>query len=226
LTGVSTSADGLTWDPAVLQRLLTAQRLSSYTAATGGHLDEELALYEWNMSAAAAVLTTTAMVEVLVRNSLDTQLLRWASRRAASAWFDVVQLDDQGHRDLRTARARAAKRGPEVHGRVVAELTFGFWRYLAASRYLTSLWVPATAAAFPLAPADLRRRRVDVEKRLQRIHFVRNRAAHHEPIHRRALGRDLAATIELSAWISPDAAAWVTGRSPMRAVIDARPHGT
>lgn len=126
LTGVSTSADGLTWDPAVLQRLLTAQRLSSYTAATGGHLDEALALYEWNMSAAAAVLTTTAMVEVLVRNSLDTQLLRWASRRAASEWFDVVQLDDQGHRDLRTARARAAKRGPEVHGRVVAELTFGF----------------------------------------------------------------------------------------------------
>jgi len=94
---------------------------------TGERLHDALALYEWNMSAAAAVLTTTAMVEVLVRNSLDTQL-RWASRRGASEWFDVVALDDQGHHDLRAARARAAKRGPELQGRVVAELTFGFWR--------------------------------------------------------------------------------------------------
>lgn len=108
---------------------------------------------------------------------------------------------------------------------MVAELTFGFWRYLAASRYLTSLWVPAAAAAFPLGPTDLRRRRVEVEKRLERIHFVRNRAAHHEPIHRRDLGRDLAAAVDLSGWISPDAAAWVTAGSSIRAVIDARPSG-
>lgn len=108
----------------------------------------------------------------------------------------------------------------------MAELTFGFWRYLAASRYLASLWVPATTAAFPLGSTDLRNRRVEVETRLQRLHFVRNRAAHHEPIHRRDLGRDLAAAVELSAWISPDAAAWVTGHSSLRAVIALRPSGT
>ncbi|MCG7415770.1 hypothetical protein MHK74_14600 [Microbacterium aurum] len=32
--------------------------------------------------------------------------------------------------------------------RVIAELSRGFWRYLVESRYLTSLWVPSTHAAF------------------------------------------------------------------------------
>ena len=220
---MSTGGDRPGWDPAVVEGLLTAERLSSYLAAAGGDLAGALALYEWNMDVAAAVLTTTGMVEVLVRNAFDSQLLRWAGRRGASEWFDIVPLDDQGRHDLRTARARASRRGPEVHGRVVAELTFGFWRYLTASRYLTSLWVPATAAAFPHGSADLRSRRREVEERLQRVHFVRNRAAHHEPVHRRDLTRDLAAAVDLSAWLSPDAAAWVTARSRMRAVIDARP---
>lgn len=220
---MSTGAYPANWDPRALRRLLTPERLSSYTDATGGQLEAALALYDWNTAAASAVLTTTAMVEVVVRNSFDAQLVAWATRRRAGDWFDAAPLDEQGRRDLRTARTRAAKRGPEVHGRVVAELTFGFWRYLSASRYLTSLWVPATAEAFPLAPTDLRRRRTEVETRLQRLHFVRNRAAHHEPIHRRDLGKDLGAAVDLSAWISPDAAAWVAERSPMRAVIDARP---
>ena len=34
----------------------------------------------------------------------------------------------------------------------IAELNFGFWRYLRKPPYLTSLWVPAVASAFPLHP--------------------------------------------------------------------------
>lgn len=46
---------------------------------------------------------------------------------------------------------RATRRGREVevHGTVIAELSFGFWRYLVASRYLTALWIPGARAAIP-----------------------------------------------------------------------------
>lgn len=55
-----------------------------------------------------------------------------------------MPLDQRGRRDVVEARGRAVRLQPsEVHGKVVAELSLGFWRYLAASRYLTSLWVPA-----------------------------------------------------------------------------------
>jgi hypothetical protein len=36
-----------------------------------------------------------------------------------------------------------------VHGKVVAELTFGFWRYILAGTYQATLWSPALRHAFP-----------------------------------------------------------------------------
>lgn len=211
------------WDYAVIRDHITVSRLGSYLAANDGRLADAFALYEWNIEAAAAVMSTAAMVEVLVRNAFDGALTDWAQRRSAQDWFDVVRLDDQGARDLDAARRRGRSGGREVHGKVVAELTFGFWRYLATSRYLTSLWVPGGAEAFRGGDTDLRRRRAEVDERLQRLLFVRNRAAHHEPIHRRDLGRDLAAAVELSDWISPDAGSWVEARSPLPAVVMKRP---
>ncbi|WP_211340904.1 hypothetical protein [Xylanimonas allomyrinae] len=133
--------------------------------------------------------------------------------------------DARGARDISKARERATSYGrvPEVHGKVVAELTLGFWRYLAAQRYLTTLWVPALAAAFPHGPADLGVRRREVDRRLASLHLVRNRAAHHEPIHRRDLSSDWKVAVELAAWVHPDAGAWVAARSTLNAVMASRP---
>lgn len=213
-----------TWDYEALRQLLTAERLGSYAAASGGGLRETFRLYEWNMRASAAVMTTTAMVEVVVRNALDEQLTAWAAGRSAGPWFDSAPLDSQALRDITKARERATRRGRdhELHGKVVAELTLGFWRFLTASRYLTSLWVPALHKAFPHGPADLRRRRQGVEQRLQQLAFVRNRAAHHEPVHRRDLTRDADAAVELVTWVSQDAGAWVAARSPVGAAVAER----
>ncbi|GGQ47929.1 hypothetical protein ACFFKE_08505 [Streptomyces mutabilis] len=36
-------------------------------------------------------------------------------------------------------------------GKVIAELSFGFWRFLLARQYKTNLW-PDLAGAFPYAP--------------------------------------------------------------------------
>ena len=89
-------------------------------------------------------------------------------------------------------RRRATRRGKrsEVHGKVIAELGFGFWRYLYEPPYLTSLQVPA----FALHPSESNPPQVrsDVADRMQRLHFLPNRIAHHEPIHRRDLAGDSA----------------------------------
>jgi hypothetical protein len=214
------------WRHAALRDRLTAERLGSYVAAADGDLVAAFALYEWNMRASAGVLTTTGIVEVIVRNAMDQQLRGWATaRRRASTWLDLAPLDEQGRRDIAKARQRATRQGyePEVHGKVIAELNFGFWRYLAASRYLTSLWVPALHQAFPRGPRDLRTRRKEVERRLQQLMFVRNRAAHHEPIHRRDLMRDHDWAVELLSWIDDDCAAWLEAQSPIPDLSDRQP---
>ncbi|MFH5209525.1 hypothetical protein ACHIPZ_15175 [Antrihabitans sp. NCIMB 15449] len=213
------------WSNAVIADLLTRQRLSSYLNATNSDLDRAICLYEWNTEAAAGVLSLAAMTEVVVRNAMDVSLRRWSRRHhRMETWFDHAPLDARGLADIADARSRAIKRQPaEIHGKVIAELSFGFWRYLAGSRYLTSLWIPALRYSFPEGHPDIGRRRKDVERRLQRLAFVRNRAAHHEPIHQRKLIDDVADAVALAAWVSPDAAAWIQAKEPVTGIYLRKP---
>lgn len=64
-------------DLEVLKLLLTAERLSSYDSGRGEDLVRIVHLYESNMHAAAAVIHTMGMIEVLVRNALDIALTQW-----------------------------------------------------------------------------------------------------------------------------------------------------
>ncbi len=212
-------------DPIAVAGLITRDRLSSYLTAASGDLGRALKLYDWNTRASAAVLATSAMVEVIVRNAIDASLQQWADqRRAGNDWLDAAPLDAQGVADVVKARERATRRGrdPEVHGKVVAELSFGFWRYLVASRYLTALWIPGAHAAFPNGPADLRVRREQVERRLHNLMIVRNRAAHHEPIHRRDLARDFRDAVTVTGWVHPQGAVWLRARSDLLRVAAER----
>lgn len=215
----------MAWDYTKLRDLLTAERLGSYFEEAHGDLEGAFSLYEWNMAASAEVTKTTGMVEVVVRNAIDGQLRLWDAARGHASWLDAAPLDFRGRSDVAKARERATRFGrvPEVHGKVVAELSLGFWRYLVASRYLTSLWVPALHRAFPHGPADLGARRRSVENHLKDLMLVRNRAAHHEPIHRRNLLADLAASVEVAGWVSADAGAWVIARSSLAVVVANKP---
>jgi hypothetical protein len=62
----------------------------------------------------------------------------------------------------------------------VAELPFGFWRYLLERRYQTTLWPQALRHDFPHLSAGGRSMLRDTGLDLQGL---RNRSAHHEPIH-------------------------------------------
>lgn len=207
--------------------LVTQDRMQSYLADCAGVHPDAVALYHWNMRAACSVLGLAALVEIALRNLMDKQLSAWAAARYNGAlWLDVVVLDQQGTDDLRKARWRATRRGtiPEVHGKVIAELTFGFWRYLVARRYFTQLWIPALSKAFPGAPGvSPEQRRRAVESVMDDLVFVRNRAAHHEPIHRRNLLSDLAKARDLCGWSDWKAEQWVAQQSTVAAVVAARP---
>lgn len=216
---------GVEPDPVAVAELIARDRLSSHLTATGGDLRRALALYDWNTRASAAVLATSAMVEIIVRNALDVSLQRWADeRRGGGDWLDVAQLDAQGQGDVLKARERATGHGrdSEVHGKVVAELSFGFWRYQVASRYLTALWIPGAHTAFPHGPDDLRVRREQVGRRLHNLMLVRNRAAHHEPIHRRDLARDFRDAVTVAGWVHPQGAVWLRARSDLLQVAAER----
>lgn len=157
-----------------LDTLLTPERLAPYKAAVGGDIDRALDLYEWNGRISAAVFEDLSYLEVVLRNACHNQLHEWSHRQSGnSPWYSHSVFSQASQDDIGKARQRATRSGrPERPGRVVAELMFGFWRFLHARSYEATLWTPCLRLAYPhLQP----RRRQTVYTRLDHLNTLRNR---------------------------------------------------
>lgn len=161
-----------------------------YLAAAAGDPQLSLDLYEWNAEISSALLRDLAYVEVGLRNAYDRALFSPVAGSTAQ--------DCGNHTAVRAAVSDSARRRVDVNvrtreslqravdsaggpaaapGKVVAELMFGFWRFLSSTAHEKTLWVPALHHAF--APGTDRR---DVDRPIGRLHGLRNRVAHHEPL--------------------------------------------
>lgn len=208
----------------VLERRLSAERLGPYRVACGGDLAAALALYEWNAEVSGALGTTLGHLEVLLRNAMHDALTTWSTaRHGEPRWY----LDPGGlltadaARDVDTARRRATRDGrPETSGRVVAELTFGFWRYLVASRYERTLWLDCLRQAFP----ELRGRgmRRDVSNAVRDLHLARNRMAHHEPMFNRSINDLRTEALRVAGWICPVSRLWIDAQCRVPQLLASR----
>ncbi len=221
-----------TADVEVLAVRLTAARLGSYLTAANDDLARAIDLYDWNTSVSGALYEDLGRLEIVFRNTVDQALTAYGAERGwATPWYTRPSLfpGRQGERalsDIAAARRRSTlRRRPEVHGNVIAELNFGFWRFLCTPPYLTSLWVPALAAGFPNHPSagDARAVRASIADRMQQLHFLRNRIAHHEPIHHRPLARDVAALLDVGGWMCEQTRRWIEQNSRTTDVLTRRP---
>jgi hypothetical protein len=225
------------WTAADLRRLISPDRFARYLADAAGLPETAAGLYAWSGRVAGALYEELGMVEVVLRNVLDCQLRLFHRRRmhGNGQWWAEPQMPWAlgRRRDLRLAeqvsvarqQATDGGRHPIAPGKVVAELHFGFWRYLLASKYYTALWVPALNAAFPHLPvrdrksASANRTVVDA---LGNLNKARNRVAHHEPVTASACAwhNDI---LEVAGWIDPAARAWIDDTGRITAVLATRP---
>lgn len=223
-----------TYNPAVILDRLSADRLKSYLEDCNNDLDRALDLYAWNTQIAAAFLEDLGRLEVVFRNCFNEALTKLTtSAGLPPPWFDhSVFFPGHGSKHalkvITKAKRRATRNGklPMVQSKVVVELGFGFWRFLCSPRYHTTMWVPALASLFPHhpTPGNAAQIRADVESRMTQLHYLRNRVAHHKPIHRRALAVDAAKILELTQWMCPDSHAWMTYLSRIPTMLVTRPN--
>lgn len=76
---------------------------------------------------------------------------------------------------------RALKRRQQIivtEGKVIAEVTFYFWKKLYGPEYEHTLWKPSLKRTFPYKKID----RAKIAESLENIYQARNRLAHHEPV--------------------------------------------
>lgn len=174
---------------------LGAARFARYVDACSGDRARALQLYEWNVQAGQALMHDIAHFEVALRNAYDAAIsARWPSR---THWL----LDAESPAVVpiwRTKTVKGMKRGADVNtlnrravdsaiarcgfekatsGKVIAEMTLGFWRQLTTNAMEKTVWVPYLHRAFPKGT-----QRSEVDRVIERVNVLRNRIAHHEPI--------------------------------------------
>jgi len=225
-----TAAAGLPTAGPWVQRWLSAPRYAVYLAAAGDP-ERALALYEWNAQLSAAVFRDLAHVEIGLRNAYDTALsARWPGPAHWTApqtplFAPLYRTRGGGPTDV-NARSRAAlERARDdaggltaAPGKVVAELMFGFWRYLSSAAHEKTLWVPYLNRAFEAGTS-----RKDVDGAVGRLHTVRNRVAHHEHLLRTDVAARLTDCVDLTALIDPDIARHLTATTRVPQLLSSRP---
>lgn len=215
---------------------LSPGRLGRYVAQTAGDRPRALALYEWNTQLGCALQHDLGHLEVALRNAYDAAAVvhwpgpgHWLADDADRLFAPLLrtrksggvkrQVDTNWRQREIVAKAVREAGGPRATpGKVVAQLSLGFWRYLTSSAHEKTLWVPMLHHAYP--PGT---RRADVDDRIGRLHDVRNRIAHHEHL----LDRNVAALhddlLHIARQLLPELEQYLNATSTVRTLLQRRP---
>jgi hypothetical protein len=206
-----------------LERLISKPRLEKYRPPNRDDLETAVA-YLWNVSLSEALLQGISAVEIALRNSIHTA---FTNEAGTDQWFwAILKKNDLAVVTTKWERLAVALKHPPSSGKVIADLTFGFWPYLFESRYHDFWWNNKEAmlhSVFPFRPTagapHLRIDRAEILKRLNLFIDLRNRVMHHEPVMFGIAQPDLgnpppiipvnlvhAQIIEMLNWIDPQCA--------------------
>lgn len=207
---------------ASVERYVTQARLGPYLTETGNDYALAEELYVWNLRVSGAFHEVLGVFEVVLRNALCEQLRHWHGKRTGT-WLDdpTSTFDARRIEQIKAACQALSQKGkPLTEGHIVAELSFGFWRFLLSKRYQNTLWAPHLRKAFPGMRTQ---RREVVYKHVEALLKLRNRIAHHEPIHRFPLAGLHDAMLLVTSWIDPGMSNWLTDLSRVPSVLAAKP---
>lgn len=166
----------------LLNRIISNDRIQPYLNRHNYMLNKAIRHYQSNILISESFYPLLALLEVGLRNSMDYQLTKlfndrnWYENRNffhIASRFQIERISD--------AKATIQSERKEVTpGRIIAELSFGFWTSLLDTRFEMSLW-KSLRLAFPNCPKRIRQRKT-MSTRFNAIRKLRNRVFHHEAI--------------------------------------------
>ena len=204
-----------------LEASFSPEHMGTYLEAAQGDRTKALQLYRWNTAVSAALYAPLQGLELALRHAMHREL----AARYGNNWYDnpAAGLDFLSRERIATAKRAAAHGGHGVAPpRVVEKLCFGFWTSLLSAGgridrssahkadYARTLWAPALRGAFAHRTFLTRRQ---AQRALDRLRRLRNKVAHYEPIFMRPLRNDHQLILDVTAWISPEARAWIEQNS-------------
>jgi len=189
-----------------IEKVVSKERLSGYTTYYAKSFGcSPLSLYRWNTLLSESLYPSLQVVEISLRNVLHQAI---AEHFKNEAWFKQpnILLPKEMEKVLKAEYDLKKMKQPTTTGKVIAELTFGFWTSLMDARYEMKLWrSKIIKRAFPHMPTSIRMRH-HISKQFDQIRKMRNRVFHHEPIWHWKDLKDQHEQIRVAiTWIEPEA---------------------
>jgi hypothetical protein len=187
-----------------IEAILHTERIDAYRN-DGAVPQLTLARYMLNMALSESLYPTLQFSEIALRNAVHREL---SVRCGTNAWYDSPQARLTSWQQDKVTEAKTTlgrNRKPLTPGRIVAELTFGFWTgFFNNAHARTGIGAFLSRSVFPHAPAT-EQYQAKLDQRWLAIRDLRNRVFHHERIlHWRDLDARHQAILEILFWMSPE----------------------
>ncbi|MCM1265990.1 MAG: hypothetical protein NC200_07305 [Candidatus Gastranaerophilales bacterium] len=166
---------------------LSIERLLSFKQDNNDTVDMLIERYKNNIKISQALYPELSILEVTLRNAIDTMLKTCISQ----TWLEdeIKQqkiLSSQEYAKLVRAYNDTKESYPNnfTIGKVIANLNLGFWTGLCSKKYNSVIWTKKKTfkGVFINYPANLKERIHPISIKLNSIRKLRNRIFHHEPI--------------------------------------------
>jgi hypothetical protein len=168
------------------ESIMSSARMNRYSNAVGGNSRKAMTLYRKNLKLTQEMFTVISCFEVALRNAIDAHgqaalgpdWLRDAAARGGCFY-------NAGCATTRDSINDAIRKLHHYsHHKLVAELGFGFWRYMFARNQFRATG-HIMLRVFPAKPKSTPAVQYNdkyVFNALAQLNALRNRMAHHEPI--------------------------------------------
>lgn len=166
--------------------VMTNARMNRYLIASGDNKRKAMTLYRKNLQLTQEFFKVISCFEIALRNAIDAKI----THSLGGDWLrDAILVG--GIFD--TPRCRITKDNITdglnklhfySHFKLVAELGFGFWRYMFAQNQFnaTGRILLSVFPAKPVSTPSVNYNNTYIFNQLAKLNEIRNRLAHHEPI--------------------------------------------
>ncbi len=150
--------------------------------------DYLLQMYELNLKTSQSLYPALSMVEIHLRNAIDTMMqtifsVTWLENEIEK---QNLLFDFDHNKLIQAYNTLQSKYKLEdiTHGKLISELTFGFWVNLCSKKYNPKIWTKKGAfrGVFIDYPQDKQEKIHEISEKLNKIKKLRNRIFHYEPI--------------------------------------------
>jgi hypothetical protein len=194
----------------LIDRIISNERLGPYLIHHQADLDKAMLHYKSNILISESFYPLLSVLEIGLRNSIDYQLTKRFNDRNWYENMEFIKIATRFQIDrISDAKSNILSEKKEITpGRIISELSFGFWTSLFDVRFEMTLW-KSLRLTFPNCPKQIRQRKT-MSSKFNSIRKLRNRIFHHEAIswNLSVLDRYKLELIEGIEWLDKDLMDW------------------